>query len=67
MRYLELTLQDGWVLVFPSVDNPGEVSLYVGGTYHGEATISGVRLTLQQVEILHDILAEAHSEAGRRE
>ena len=67
MREPWLTLQDGSVYVFPSRANPGEVALYVNGFWHAEATISGVHLTLQQIETLRDLLAEAQSEAGRRE
>ena len=67
MREPWLTLQDGSFYVFPSVDNPGEVALYVDGSWDGHATRSGLRLTLQQIETLRDLLAEAQSEAGRRE
>ena len=67
MREPWLTLQDGSVYVFPSRANPGEVALYVDGSWDGDATRSGLRLTLQEVETLRDLLAEAQSEAGRRE
>ena len=66
MAFPRFIAVDGSVYVFPSA-TPGEVALYVNGFWHAEATISGVRLTLQQVETLRDLLAEAHSEAGRRE
>ena len=66
MAFPRLIAVDGSLYVFPSA-TPGEVALYVDGSWDGDATRSGLRLTLQEVETLRDLLAEAQSEAGRRE